>query len=82
MNSSIKERLISIFERVGIFLEDDKLEDEIQVDSMQFAMVITYIEDEFNILLGDSDDVDFNKLKSFIDYYNVVVRLVEKESIN
>ena len=71
MHMQIKKRLKQIFESVGIYLDDDELDDELEIDSLQFVAVIVGIENEFLIRISN-DFEDYSSLVTFNDFYNLV----------
>ncbi len=69
----IKDKLKKIFESVGIYLADDGLDEELEIDSLQFVTVIIGIETEFLIRISN-DFEDYISLVTFNDFYELVNR--------
>ena len=69
----IKDKLKKIFESVGIYLADDGLDEELEIDSLQFVTVIIGIETEFLIRISN-DFEDYSSLVTYNDFYELVNR--------
>ncbi|MCI8876849.1 MAG: hypothetical protein HFI77_12685 [Lachnospiraceae bacterium] len=67
----MKEKLKSVFEKVGIYLTDEEFEQELEIDSFQFVSVIIALEEEFLIHISN-DFEDYSSLITFNDFYKLV----------
>lgn len=67
----IKDKLMKIFESVGIYLDDNELDKELEIDSLQFVTVIIGIETVF-LLRISNDFEDYSSLVTFNDFYKLV----------
>lgn len=68
-----KKRLISIFNDIGIYLDNNSLNRKIEMDSLQFICLIIGIENNFQIDVGDEFYYynGYSTLSKYIDYvYN------------
>lgn len=73
MNYDLKivEKLKIIFENVGVYLEEDDLDERIEINSLQFVNIIIKIEEEF-LLRISSERYDYSELISFRDYLDMI----------
>ena len=67
----MKEKLKCVFEKVGIYLNDEEFEQELEIDSFQFVSVIIALEEEFLIHISN-DFEDYSSLITFNDFYKLV----------
>lgn len=72
----IKEKLKSVFERVGIYLADEEFDQELEIDSFQFVSVIIALEEEFLIHISNEFE-DYSSLITFNDFYKLVAEYFE-----
>ncbi|MED9903207.1 MAG: hypothetical protein UFG06_03395 [Lachnospiraceae bacterium] len=68
---NIQSRLQNVFEIVGIFVNEEDFDKEIEMDSLQFATVIIEVENEF-LLRISNDFEEYSVLKTFRDFYKLV----------
>ena len=67
--SIIKEKLFEIFNKIGIYIDNENLDQELELDSLQFAIIIFEIEQALYICIGvDGNIITYNELRSFNDY--------------
>ena len=71
MKEEITNRLVSIFNEVGIYVTEADYDEILDIDSLQFVTIIIRLEEEFMIRIS-SDLEDFSDLKSFNDILNLV----------
>ena len=67
----VQKKVKKIFESVGIYLDDNQLDEVLEIDSLQFVTIILEIETEFLIRLSNDFD-DFSSLMSFNDFFRLV----------
>lgn len=80
----IKKRLVGILSEItGIEIEaeNDLMLEDLSIDSLRIVLLLVMIEDEFDIVLDESD-LDPLKLKSFDDMVNLVSKYLSTESEN
>lgn len=78
---SIEEKLSEIFQKVGIYFEEPEFYDlPLQLDSLQFVEVIIELEETFMIKITN-DFSEFEKLKSFRDFYDWIKFYFSKNKI-
>ncbi|MCR5837672.1 MAG: hypothetical protein K6G88_14325 [Lachnospiraceae bacterium] len=66
-----KELLLEIFEECGVFIDDDYMDEEIEMDSLQFINVMIAIENTFGIKIDDEKMAHANS-KSFNDFIEMI----------
>ena len=71
------EKLQKIFEKNGIFVDEDEREDPLEINSLQFVKLLVSIEEEFSIQI-DEDYYSGEGLQSFSDFVNVIDAASEK----
>lgn len=72
----IKDELINLFTEIGISIDDECYNDELQLDSLQFINIIILIEDTFLFTVGDNY-MSHDKLKSFNDFKNMICESIK-----
>ncbi|MBQ7688336.1 MAG: hypothetical protein IJT27_03865 [Clostridia bacterium] len=65
------EKLQKIFEKNGIFVDEDEREDPLEINSLQFVKLLVSIEEEFSIQI-DEDYYSGEGLQSFSDFVNMI----------
>lgn len=65
------EKLQKIFEKNGIFVDEDEWEDPLEINSLQFVKLLVSIEEEFSIQI-DEDYYSGEGLQSFSDFVNMI----------
>lgn len=69
---NVEKELLNIFENVGVYFDGKEFYDlPLQLDSLQFVEVIIALEEKFFIRIIN-DFSEFEKLKTFRDFYNLV----------
>lgn len=77
--NNVNEELNEIFNSVGVYFNENELNNKIELDSLQFVMVISEIEEKFDIFIGiDGDSITYSELKSFNNYLCMVEELMNK----
>lgn len=71
----ITDSINEIFESINVFGLLDSKASKIELDSMQFAVVIIEIEDRFQISLSQ-DEMLFLRSASFFDFEQVIARKI------
>ncbi|MFA9396962.1 MAG: hypothetical protein ACERKV_01670 [Clostridiaceae bacterium] len=72
----VENKLVSIFETVGAYINSDDFDEIIQLDSLQFVSVILEIEETFMIRIS-ADYYSYDELKTFNDYVKLIVRFLD-----
>ncbi|MCU4716013.1 acyl carrier protein [Bacillus cereus] len=67
----ITQKLEEIFYNMGIYLDNEGFDEDLDLDSLQFVSLIVAIEQEFLIRISDSTFED-QQLVNFRDYINMV----------
>jgi len=67
----VKDKLKEVFELVGIYLDDNELNKDLELDSLQFVTVVIEIETQFLIRISN-DFEDYSDLVTFEDFYKLV----------
>ncbi|PEF55816.1 hypothetical protein CON32_23515 [Bacillus cereus] len=67
----ITQKLEEIFYNMGIYLDNEGFDEDLELDSLQFVSLIVAIEQEFLIRISDSTLED-QQLVNFRDYIDMV----------
>ncbi len=72
MDAILHEKLKTVFSDNGYVIYDEAVEDQLEIDSLQFLSIMCDIESQFDIEIPDEFLVADN-----LDTYNDVVKMVE-----
>ena len=72
----MKKELQKMIMTIGIYIEKEDFDDDIELDSLQFVSILIEIENHFNVTIEDKID-NLLSLKSFNDFYRLIT---EKEN--
>ena len=72
MDAILHEKLKMVFSDNGYVIYDEAVEDQLEIDSLQFLSIMCDIESQFDIEIPDEFLVADN-----LDTYNDVVKMVE-----
>jgi len=72
IKNECKKRLIKIFQRIGVYLNDDMFDQTLYLDSIQIVSLIIDIESEFMLSIAEEGYL-FKDLTTFNDYFKIVL---------
>lgn len=72
----IKDKLLELFNCIGINLTDDEFDDELYLDSMQFVGILVGIEETFMLMVTE-DQSNYDQLKTFNDYLRFITKEIK-----
>lgn len=71
------KKIINVFERVGIYVNENDFDNQLEIDSIEFVSLVVTIEEEFDIIIPE-EYLIFDKLNTVNQFVVLIDELTAK----